>query len=107
MFFFFKQKTAYKMRISYWSSDVCSSDLMNSLITIGTVAAFGYSLLVTLAPGVLPSELRDGYYEAVGVIITLIPLGRLLEARAKATSEERRVGEEFGITCSSRCTPNH
>src|SRR3546814_7899686 len=57
---------------------------MNSLITIGTVAAFGYSLLVTLAPGVLPSELRDVYYEAVGVIITLILLGRLLEARAKA-----------------------
>jgi P-type Cu+ transporter len=61
---------------------------MNSLITIGTVAAFGYSLLVTLAPGVLPSELRDVYYEAVGVIITLILLGRLLEARAKAGTGE-------------------
>src|SRR3546814_15241820 len=61
---------------------------MNILITIGTVAAFGYSLLVTLAPGVLPSELRDVYYEAVGVIITLILLGRLLEARAKAGTGE-------------------
>ena len=61
---------------------------MNSLITIGTMAAFGYSLLVTLAPGVLPSELRDVYYEAVGVIITLILLGRLLEARAKAGTGE-------------------
>src|SRR3546814_5731237 len=70
------------MRISDWSSDVCSSDL------IGTVAAFGYSLLVTLAPRVLPSELRDVYYEAVGVIITLILLGRLLEARAKAGTGE-------------------
>src|SRR3546814_1387112 len=29
MFFFFKQKTAYEMRISDWSSDVCSSDLEN------------------------------------------------------------------------------
>src|SRR3546814_9531416 len=31
--FFFKQKTAYEMRISYWSSDVCSSDLMGSQIS--------------------------------------------------------------------------
>jgi P-type Cu+ transporter len=61
---------------------------MNSLITIGTVAAFGYSLLVTLAPAVLPDELRDVYYEAVGVIITLILLGRLLETRAKAGTGE-------------------
>ena len=61
---------------------------MNSLITIGTVAAFGYSLLVTLTPGLLPSDLRDVYYVAVGVIITLILLGRLLESRAKAGTGE-------------------
>lgn len=61
---------------------------MNSLITLGTVAAYSYSLLVTLAPGVLPAEVRDVYYEAVGVIITLILLGRLLEARAKAGTGE-------------------
>src|SRR3546814_3653292 len=35
VFFFFKQKTAYEMRISDWSSDVCSSDLCISLISIG------------------------------------------------------------------------
>ncbi|MCZ7529378.1 MAG: heavy metal translocating P-type ATPase [Acidimicrobiia bacterium] len=61
---------------------------MNTLITVGTSAAFGYSLLVTLAPGLLPSEVRDVYYEAVGVIITLILLGRLLEVRAKAGTGE-------------------
>src|SRR3546814_15739471 len=61
---------------------------MNSLITIGTVAAFGYSLLVTLAPGVLPSEPRDVYSEAVGVIITLLLLGRLLGAPAHAGTGE-------------------
>jgi Cu+-exporting ATPase len=61
---------------------------MNSLITIGTTAAFGYSLLVTLVPGILPAELRDVYFEAVGVIITLILLGRLLEVRAKAGTGE-------------------
>jgi P-type Cu+ transporter len=57
---------------------------MNSLITIGTTAAFAYSLMVTVAPGLLPLQLREVYYEAVGVIITLILLGRLLEVRAKA-----------------------
>src|SRR5437763_3747521 len=61
---------------------------MNSLITVGTAAAYGYSLLVTLAPGVLPADVRDVYFEAVGVIITLILLGRLLEARAKAGTGE-------------------
>jgi Cu+-exporting ATPase len=61
---------------------------MNTLITVGTSAAFLYSLFVTVAPGVLPAELRDVYYEAVGVILTLILLGRLLEARAKAGTGE-------------------
>ena len=61
---------------------------MNTLITIGTTAAFAYSLLVTVAPDVLPSDVREVYYEAVGVIITLILLGRLLEARAKAGTGE-------------------
>ena len=61
---------------------------MNSLITLGTSAAYGYSLLVTLAPGLLPEDLREVYYEAVGVILTLILLGRLLEARAKAGTGE-------------------
>src|SRR5512144_1077654 len=61
---------------------------MNSLITIGTTAAFGYSLLVPLLPGILPAELRDVYFEAVGVIITLILLGRLFEVRAKAGTGE-------------------
>ncbi len=57
---------------------------MNSLITLGTVAAYGYSLLVTVASSALPAEVRDVYFEAVGVILTLIMLGRLLEVRAKA-----------------------
>jgi Cu+-exporting ATPase len=61
---------------------------MNSLITIGTTAAFAYSLVVTIAPDVLPADLREVYYEAVGVIITLILLGRLLEVRAKAGTND-------------------
>ncbi len=61
---------------------------MNTLITIGTIAAFAYSLVVTIAPNVLPENLRAVYYEAVGVIITLIMLGRLLEAIAKGGTGE-------------------
>jgi Cu+-exporting ATPase len=58
---------------------------MNTLIAVGTGAAFLYSLVATLVPGVftgagLPA---DVYYEAVCAIIALILLGRLLEARAK------------------------
>ncbi len=61
---------------------------MNSLVTLGTCAAFGYSLFVTVAPGAVPPDLREVYYEAVGVILTLILLGRLFEARAKAGTGE-------------------
>jgi Cu+-exporting ATPase len=61
---------------------------MNTLITLGTTAAFGYSLLVTVAPAAFPADVRNVYFEAVGVIITLILLGRLLEARAKAGTGE-------------------
>jgi len=71
-----------------WLSLSHRSAEMNSLITIGTLAAFGYSLLVTVGPGLLPPGLRDVYFEAVGVILTLILLGRLFEARAKAGTGE-------------------
>jgi Cu+-exporting ATPase len=61
---------------------------MNSLITLGTIAAFGFSVVVTVAPDLLPTEVRAVYYEAVGVILTLILMGRLLETRAKAGTGE-------------------
>ena len=57
---------------------------MNTLITIGTAAAYGYSLVVTLAPDLLPAGVGGVYYETTGVILTLILLGRLIETRAKA-----------------------
>jgi Cu+-exporting ATPase len=71
-----------------WTALRHRSAEMNALITLGTSAAFLYSLVVTIAPSVLPSEFHDVYYEAVGVIITLILLGRLFEARAKAGTGE-------------------
>ncbi len=56
---------------------------MNSLVFLGTAAAYGYSLVTTLAPQLLPMQARHIYYEAAATIILLILLGRLLEARAK------------------------
>src|SRR3546814_10476706 len=46
VFFFFKQKTAYEMRISDWSSDVCSSDLCNAVegVSEGVVGAVVYAI---------------------------------------------------------------
>jgi P-type Cu+ transporter len=71
-----------------WLSLIHRQAEMNALITLGSSAAFGYSLVVTVAPAVLPAGLREVYFEAVGVIITLILLGRLFEARAKAGTGE-------------------
>ncbi|EGP54507.1 heavy metal translocating P-type ATPase [Agrobacterium tumefaciens F2] len=61
---------------------------MNSLVAVGSLAAYGYSLVATFAPGFLPAGTINVYYEAAAVIVTLILLGRLLEARAKGRTSE-------------------
>jgi Au+-exporting ATPase len=61
---------------------------MNSLVAVGTLAAFAYSLVATFAPGLLPAGTVNVYYEAAAVIVTLILLGRFLEARAKGRTSE-------------------
>ena len=80
--------TGWPIHKTGWLALAHRSADMNSLITLGTLAAFGYSLVVTFVPGVLPQDVREVYYEAVGVIITLILLGRLLETKAKAGTGE-------------------
>lgn len=56
---------------------------MNSLVALGAGAAWGYSTVATFAPHWLPDNARHVYFEAAAVIVTLILLGRMLEARAK------------------------
>ena len=64
---------------------------MNALVSLGALAAFAYSCVVTFAPNVLPENAREPYFEAVGVVVTLMLVGQLLEARArKGTGEAMR-----------------
>ncbi len=56
---------------------------MNALVVLGTGAAWGFSTVALFAPTLLPAGTRAVYFEAAAVIITLILLGRWLEARAK------------------------
>ncbi|SLN14055.1 Copper-transporting P-type ATPase [Pseudoruegeria aquimaris] len=56
---------------------------MNSLVAVGTGAAWSYSVVATFLPGLLPEGVRAVYYEAAAVIVVLILVGRWLEARAK------------------------
>src|SRR3546814_10298776 len=58
LFFFFKQKTAYEMRISDWSSDVCSSDLPE-LIGFWTINEFA-GILIPFAWGILSQHIFIG-----------------------------------------------
>ncbi|MDP2081067.1 heavy metal translocating P-type ATPase [Pseudotabrizicola sp.] len=61
---------------------------MNSLVAVGTTAAFAYSVVATFLPGLLPSGTVNVYFEAAAVIVTLILLGRFLEARAKGRTSQ-------------------
>src|SRR3546814_4774433 len=97
-FFFFKQKTAYEMRISDWSSDVCSSDLVPNLMPVSDVAL----LAADLAPHFDATPFCEGgFYGA-----RTKRFGSLLK-RSRHRSEERRVGKECVSTCRSRWSPYH
>src|SRR3546814_1437716 len=87
-FFFFKQKTAYEVRISDWSSDVCSSDL-------------------TLIPGALPAITCTHRAPKARRRILLPDRTPRGCSTHPSRSEERRVGKECVSTCRSRWSPYH
>src|SRR3546814_3997521 len=106
--FFFKQKTAYEMRISDWSSDVCSSDLtafffvplriehpvfmlLFLVLTAVTFSLFGFVLGIW----------ADGFER-----LQIVPL-LIITPLTFLRSEERRVGKECVSTCRSRWSPYH
>ncbi|RWB96355.1 MAG: copper-translocating P-type ATPase [Mesorhizobium sp.] len=61
---------------------------MNALVALGSGAAWAYSLVATFMPNVLPAGTANVYYEAAAVIVTLILLGRTLEAKAKGRTSD-------------------
>jgi heavy metal translocating P-type ATPase len=61
---------------------------MNSLVALGAGAAYLYSVVATFTPGVLPAATQHVYYESAAVIVTLILVGRWLEALAKGRTGE-------------------
>ena len=61
---------------------------MNSLVTVGTAAAYLFSVIATFFPFLLPQATVHVYFEAAAVIIALILLGRYLEARAKGKTSQ-------------------
>jgi Cu+-exporting ATPase len=74
-----------------WASVVNRHLNMFTLIALGTVAAFGFSLVATFFPSLLPHSMRHGgmapvYYEAASVITTLVLLGQVLELRARSAT---------------------
>src|SRR3546814_4276404 len=113
-FFFFKQKTAYEMRISDWSSDVCSSDLPD--FDLAEITRYGKAKGVKLI----------GHHETGGGVenyarqldaalklyadhgVSLIKTGYVRHSGTiKDRSDERRVGKECVSTCRSRWSPYH
>ncbi len=71
-----------------WAAARHGSPDMNTLVALGTTAAYGYSVVATFLPGVLPPEAVHVYYEAAAAVITLILLGKYLEALAKGRTSE-------------------
>ena len=61
---------------------------MNSLVAVGTSAAYLYSVVATFMPQLLPEGTVNVYYEAAAVIVALILLGRYLEAKARGRTSE-------------------
>src|SRR3546814_2690679 len=93
LFFFFKQKTAYELRISDWSSDVCSSDLAGIVVNNNIILIDTFDALRKEFPDVREAILRTCAQRLRPVMLT--------------RSEERRVGKECVSTCRSRWSPYH
>ena len=66
-----------------WPALIHRSPDMNSLVSLGSTAAYLYSLIVCIAGPALPAGSREPYFESVGVVITLVLVGRLLESKAR------------------------
>ncbi len=80
----------YKFYINSWKALKSRSATMDTLIVLGTSAAYFYSLFVTIFPHFFVNQglMPEVYYETAAVVITLISLGQLLESRARGQTSE-------------------
>src|SRR3546814_3945047 len=132
MVFFFKQKTAYEMRISDWSSDVCSSDLVNvathdtravvsdtatinsgdltvqsenKVVAVELGTSGGQAKSVAVNGALLINVIGSQTFAQIGRGATVDAAGKLSVLAHDTRSEERRVGKECVSTCRSRWSP--
>src|SRR3546814_11931517 len=112
LFFFFKQKTAYEMRISDWSSDVCSSDLVVRRCAVVRVDADADR---TRHPHILTGKRHRLLQGVQQLLRNLSHIARAAGFRpqhhalvaTEASSAERRVGKECVSTCRLRWSSDH
>src|SRR3546814_8090338 len=105
MFLFFKQKTAYEMRISDWSSDVCSSDLLEQGKRNHPI---GQGVGIVVHP-LSNAPARIGARREASDIAGMRQVAQARQSQCSGgdagQSEERRVGKECVSTCRSRWSP--
>jgi Cu+-exporting ATPase len=94
-----------------WVSVTNRSPNMFTLIATGTGAAYLFSVVVALAPGVIPASQRGHggalpvYFEAAAVITALVLLGQVLELRARTSTPRLASCTRSSACCSHRCSP--
>src|SRR3546814_3568053 len=94
-FFFFKQKTAYEMRISDWSSDVCSSDLtpLNNVAGFARLLQQRYGEALDGDARLYVSQIGEGVQQTQQLVEALLQLSRI--GRRDARIEKRPLSEAF------------
>src|SRR3546814_4664147 len=107
VFFFCKHRTAYEMRISDWSSDVCSSDLSGVICLLPSLVKD----LFALRFGKNLKRMWLDLHNVLGIFSLpfhiVMALTAVVFAFHDQRSEERRVGTEWVSTCRSRWSPYH
>src|SRR3546814_13943687 len=101
---FVQQKAAYEMRISDWSSDVCSSDLLDELDR--QIAAIASEIRQSLRGNYQTALAQEQALEAQIAQLKRDTLNEQNQAVQLGRSEERRVGKECVSTCRSRWSPD-
>src|SRR3546814_1032204 len=104
IFFFFKQKTAYEMRISDWSSDVCSSDLVEALLASGALVVDACRHVVRCGDAVVPLGTRPVLFALARALARAWPsdvtratlLERAFRAKFADESHRARLRVEIG-----------